>query len=550
MGVLKQTADVVLLNGNVLTMNRAGETAQAVAIREGRIVAIGQNADVQPLIDGETRVVELNGRTAMPGVVDCHVHLASDAAVDQAVEVRDFYTEVGSVRDILHRMRQASLSTPPGEWIVGRGCPMQSYRLEERRLPTKDELDEFVPMHPAFVTFGAHILVANTPAIKEKGITRDTPDPQGGTVVKDEVTGEPTGVLRERAQFLVKQRATGRDPEVLAESILIELEKCAQRGVTTIHDIVVSRNEVMAYQWLRQQERLPIRVQMVVRVIESGFQRESLRDLGIMSGFGDPMLKIGGIKMSIDGGFTGKNAAFSEKLEDEPCQRGLIRIKQDELDETLLMYHEQGLRVCTHAIGDQALDMILSAHKKALATHPRRDLRHRIEHMGNWMCTPERVQAAKDMNVIPVPNPSLLYFLTNEIQTTLGQARTEDAFPGRRLIDEGFPIAFGSDAPGYWPVDALRDAGAAASHTAYNGLEIAPREKMTPWEALRGATATAAYLGFEEGRLGTLELGKLADIAILTEDPLVTPATEWGRIPVDMTLVNGQVAYERSGAAA
>src|SRR5690242_10661798 len=118
MGVLKQTADTVLLNGNVLTMNRAGETAQAVAIREGRIVAIGQNADVQPLIDGDTRVVELNGRTAMPGVVDCHVHLASDAAVDQAVEVRDFYTEVGSVRDILHRMRQASLSTPPGQWIV------------------------------------------------------------------------------------------------------------------------------------------------------------------------------------------------------------------------------------------------------------------------------------------------------------------------------------------------------------------------------------------------------------------------------------------------
>src|SRR5579872_2870112 len=401
MPVLKSTADTVLLNGNVLTLDRAGSSAQALAIRDGRIVAIGANADVQPLIAADTRVVDLDGRTAMPGVVDCHVHLASDAAVDQAVEVRDFYTEISSVREILHRMRQASLSMPPGEWIVGRGCPMQAYRLAERRLPTKDELDEFVPMHPSFVTFGAHILVANTLALQEKGVNRDTPDPQGGTVIKDEVTGEPTGVLLERAQFLVKQRATGRDPEVLAESILIELEKCLQRGVTTIHDIVVSRNEVMAYQWLRQQERLPIRVQMIVRVIESGFQRESLRDLGLMSGFGDGMLKLGGIKMSIDGGFTGKNAAFSEKLDDEPCNRGLIRIKQDELDETVQMYHEQGLRVCVHAIGDVALDMILSSHQKAQAAHPRRGMRHRVEHMGNWMCTPERLQLAKEVDVIP-----------------------------------------------------------------------------------------------------------------------------------------------------
>ncbi|MFI5268885.1 MAG: amidohydrolase [Chloroflexota bacterium] len=545
MPALRESADLALLNGNVLTLDRAGATAQALAIRDGEIVAIGDNAAVQPFIAGDTRVVDLGGRTAMPGVVDCHVHLASDAAVDQAVEVRDFYTEVHSVRDILHRMRQASINTPAGEWIVGRGCPMQSYRLDERRLPTKDELDEFVPMHPSFVSFGAHVLVANTQALQDKGITRDTPDPQGGTVVKDETSGEPTGVLLERAQHLVKQRATGRDPEVLSESILIELEKCLQRGVTGIHDIIVSRNEVMAYQRLRQQNRLPVRVQMIIRVIESGFQRESLRDIGIMSGFGDSMLKIGGIKMSIDGGFTGKNAAFSEKLDDEPCNRGLIRINQDELDETVMMYHEQGLRVCVHAIGDVALDMILSSHQKAMAAHPRRGLRHRIEHMGNWMCTPERLQIAKEVDVIPVPNPAFLHYLTHEIQASLGHWRTEDAFPFRRLIDDGFPLAFGSDAPGYWPVDPLRDAGAASSHTAYNAIEISPEGRITPYEALRGATATAAYLGFDEGRLGTLEVGKLADVAILQEDPLKTSPTEWGKVPVDMTIVNGQVAYER-----
>jgi len=165
--------------------------------------------------------------------------------------------------------------------------------------------------------------------------------------------------------------------------------------------------------------------------------------------------------------------------------------------------------------------------------------------MGNWMCTPERLQIAKDVDVIPVPNPAFLHFLTHEIQTSLGHWRTEDAFPFRRLIDAGFPLAFGSDAPGYWPVDPLRDAGAASSHTAYNAIEISPEGRITPYEALRSATATAAYLGFEEGRLGTLEVGKLADVAVLQEDPLKTSPTEWGKVPVDMTIVNGQVAYER-----
>jgi len=543
-------ADLILLNGRIATFDSAGSTAQALAARNGEIVAIGDNASVKGLAASDTEIIDLAGRIAMPGLVDCHVHLASDAAADQAVEVRDFYTDVHSVKDILHRVRQASLSTPPGEWIVGRGCPMQAYRLEERRLPTKDELDEYVPMHPAYVTFGAHVLIANTLALQDKGVTRDTPDPQGGTVVKDPQTGEPTGELLERAQFLVKSRATGRDPEVLAESIHIELEKCLQRGITGIHDIIVSRNEVLAYQTLRAQNRLPLRVDMIIRVIESGFRRESLADLGIISGFGDSMLKIGGIKMSIDGGFTGKNAAFTEKLEDEPCNRGLIRINQDELDETVDMYHRQGMRICVHAIGDVALDMILSSYAKAQAAFPRTGTRHRVEHMGNWMCTPERLNLAKDNGIIPVPNPSFLHYLTDEIQTTLGQTRLEDAFPFRTLLDTGFPLAFGSDSPGYWAVDILRDAGAAASQTAYNGTPMTPAQRISPTEALRAGTTTAAYLGFAENRLGTLETGKLADIAVLAEDPFTTPPTDWAKLPVDCTIVNGQVAYRREPARA
>jgi predicted amidohydrolase YtcJ len=230
-------------------------------------------------------------------------------------------------------------STPPGQWIVARGSPLADFRLHERRLPTMADLDYAVPHNPTYISFGAHVIIANTLALRECGITRDTPSPQGGTVVKDTMTDEPTGELRERAQFLVKRRDSTVDPETLAERIAVELEKCAHRGVTCVHDIIISKEEVQAYQLLARAGRLPVRVHMLIRVIESNFNKHSLLDLELVHGLGSEWLQIGGIKMSIDGGFTGKNAAFSEPIAgDNDHHEGLIRIKQDELDETIELY--------------------------------------------------------------------------------------------------------------------------------------------------------------------------------------------------------------------
>ena len=539
------SADLILVNGRVLTMDAQDSEALAVAIKDDRILAVGTNAEIEALAGPNTRGVDLAGQVALPGLADIHVHLASDALQADAVEVRDFFdAQVASIRDIQERIRERAAQLPPGTWLIARGSPMQDLRLTDRRWPTRYDLDEFAPDHPCYVSFGAHVIVANTLALEAKGVTRDTPDVQGGTVVKDE-SGELTGVLRERAQFLVKSRAAGQeDVETIAEHILFDLERAAARGVTTVHDIVVNRDEVRAYQLLLAQGRLPVRVQIIPRVIESNFSKESLLDLGFLQGFGNDWLRIGGIKMSIDGGFTGKNAAFSEPLayhgEENP---GLIRIKQDELDDTVWRYHEMGMRCCVHAIGDIALDMILEAYDKAITRLPRPDHRHRVEHFGNWMFTPERYQRAKRLGILPIPNPSLLYFLGTEVLETLGPKRTQNVFPMRTLLDNGFPLAFGSDAPGYWPVDPLRDLGATVARTSIDDRALSPEQAIGVRAALRAQTATAQWVGFQERKLGTLEPGKLADVTVLAADPFTHPPSDYRNLPISLTLAGGKLTH-------
>lgn len=539
-------ADLLLINGRVLTMDVRDAVAQAVAVRDGKIVAAGSTREIEPLAGTSTRVIDLDGRTAMPGLTDCHVHLASDSSrAVEAVECRDLYDPgVDSVAAIVSRIRQWAGSTPPGQWIIARGSPLADCRLAERRLPTRAELDAAAPGNPTYISFGAHVVIANTSALREGGITRDTPDPQGGAVMKDPATGEPTGELRERAQFLVKRKEGAIDPEALAERIALELETCSHRGVTSIHDIVITREEVQAYQLLARAGRLPVRVHMLIRVIESSFSRESLLDLGLVHGLGSDWLQIGGIKMSIDGGFTGRNAAFREPLAGAGGQHlGLIRIDQRELDETVDLYHALGMRICTHAIGDIAMDMILDAYEKALDKRPRPDHRHRVEHMGNWMMTPERVARARRLGLLPIANPPFLYFLGDPVVEMLERRVTEQGFPFRTLWNAGFPLSFGSDAPGYYPVDPLRDLGTAVAHQTLSGQRVSASEVLTRREALRSQTINAAYTGFQERTLGSIEVGKLADIAVLGDDPLTFAPERFQELPVDITIAGGQVVH-------
>jgi len=254
--------------------------------------------------------------------------------------------------------------------------------------------------------------------------------------------------------------------------------------------------------------------------------------------------------MSIDGGITGRVAAFTEPYADDPCRCGLIRIPSEELDETVDAYHRAGHRVCIHAIGDRAMDMALDAVEKALAKKPRQDHRHRIEHLGNWMITKERLARIRRLEVLPVPNVPFMHYIYESLLACMGPKRLEGSFGIKTMLDSGIRLTSGSDGPGYWPADPLRDMCTSVSRKIWSGETVGSDEAISATQALRMYTINAAYNGFDERIKGSIEPGKLADLAVLADDPLSIEPERIKDIPVDMTIVDGKVAFVHERATA
>jgi predicted amidohydrolase YtcJ len=536
--------DLILYNGKIRSFAADGATFEALASAGGRIVATGASDEVRRLAGPDTEQIDLEGRTAIPGLTDTHVHLAEKGTAEmEFVDCRDFYTETYSIADILQTFAKRAAEAPKGSWIVAHGSPMQDFRLKEKRFPDKHDIDRAIPDHPVSISFGAHITIANSLALKLAKITKDSADPAGGAIRKDPQTGEPTGELHERAQLILRKAAPVFSYLQLKDGIVYALNQCLERGVTTVHDIVRSGEPVRAYQEIYQEGRLPARVSLLPRVIESFIESKSLIELGLITGFGNEWLRVGGVKMSIDGGITGRNACFYDPYEDDEHNCGIIRIEQDELNETVLRCHTAGLRCCVHAIGDRAFDMALGAYENAIEKSPRKDHRHRIEHMGNWLASPERMQRMVRSGIIAIPNIAIGYYVGDAILDCVGEKRLTKAFPFRTLLKNGVIIAGGSDSPGYWPVDPLRDIAACVSRRMRWGDVWIPEERISLQEAFAMHTTTAAYVGFEENDKGTLEVGKLADIAVCAEDPFAIQPEKIKDLKVEMTVVGGEVGY-------
>jgi predicted amidohydrolase YtcJ len=325
--------------------------------------------------------------------------------------------------------------------------------------------------------------------------------------------------------------------------------RALERGVTTVHDVVKTTVAVRAYHELAHERALPLRTSLLIRVIESAIQPETLLNLGMGTPFGNDWLRMGGVKMSVDGGITGKASAFYEPyLGRDDCDCGMIRIPTEELDHTVDAYHRAGHRICVHAIGDRAMDMALDAFEKATASYPRTDHRHRIEHFGNWMVIPERLERARKMQVLPVPNLSFMKYIYGPTLSFVGAERLRGAFPMRSLLASGMPITTGSDGPAYWPADPLRDVQTMVTRLTNSGLVVEKDEAITVEAAMRVVTRNAAFNGLEEDIKGSIEPGKLADLAILERNPLQVPADQIESIRVDGTIAGGRVVFQRRGA--
>ena len=540
--------DLILTNGAVLTADAANSRAEAVAVWNGRIGAVGRASEIEPLGDGRTRVIDLKGRCVLPGLTDPHVHFADGGAhMMHRIDCRDFYSNVRSIPQITENIREQAASQPPGTRVVAHGSPMQDFRMPEGRFPDRHELDAAAPDNPVAINFGAHITIANSKALELAGIRAGGAAPGGGAIEFDH-NGEPTGKLVERAQYLVRNIIPKYSYQQMKDGILFAAGRCLARGITNIHDIVTNNESIRGYQELAEARQLPIRVSMLIRVIEAAIQKESLLNLGIKTGFGDDWLRIGGVKMSIDGGITGHVAKFYEPYVDDPCHDGLIRIEQDELDETVMAYHRAGHRICIHAIGDVAMDMALRSLEAALKEAPRNDHRHRIEHLGNWLVDDERLELIKRTGVLPVPNIPFMHFIWDSLLACIGDARLEDSFNIRTMLDAGLQITSGSDGPAYWPLDSLRDLGTCVSRRTWTGTTVGADQAITVDEAIRMFTINAAYNAFEENVKGSIERGKIADFAVLAENPHDVEAERIKDITVDMTIVDGAIAFFRDGA--
>ena len=563
-------ADLILVNGKIITVDDKDSIAEAVTIKMGKIVKAGTTEEIEAMAGEGTTRIDLMGRAVLPGLTDCHVHMISGGtrALDQSkLDCRDFYhPEIKSIEDVLQRMKEHAKKNKKGDWIVAIGSPMQDIRFKEKRFPTRWDLDKATPDNPAFISFGAHITVANSLALEVAGLTKETPNPVAGLIVKDE-SGELTGLLREKAQNLVSNLTSPGGREIIEDAIRrgitipgassytfedlkegarTAVQKCIERGVTTVHDIVTSAEEIRAYQEVLEEGDLKMRIHLLVRAYESRIKAESILNMGLKTRFGNDWLKIGGIKLSIDGGMTGCNAAFYEPYAHEPWNTGVVRIPQETLDDLVDRFHRAGHRLCVHAIGDRAFDMILDAYEKAITATPRSDHRHRIEHgPANYLCTPERLERMKDLGIFPLPNINFLYYFGDPLYTTLGKERMEHAFPFKMLLDEGIRFSSGTDAPGYMPIDVLRDIWVCVARRSWDGVEVSPEEAISVMDAIRLFTIDAAYAGFEEGIKGSIEPDKLADLIVLNEDILTVDPSTIKDIAVDYTIVNGEIVYER-----
>ena len=548
MSIAALSPDLILTNGTVLTADQNNNQAEAVAVWNGRIGAVGAKSDIEVLGDNRTQIVDLKGRCVLPGLTDPHVHFADGgASMMHRLDCRDFYSNVRSIPQIIEKISEQAQSQPPGTWVVAHGSPMQDFRMPEGRFPTRHELDVASPNNPVTINFGAHITIANSKALELAGVNKSTDAPPGGAIELDD-SGELSGKLVERAQYLVRAVVPEYSYEQMKKGILFASERCLSRGITNIHDIVTNHESIRAYQELEQAGELPIRVSLLIRVIEAAIQKESLLNLGIKTGFGNDWLRIGGVKMSIDGGITGHVAKFYEPYVDDPCHEGLIRIEQGELDETVSAYHKAGHRICIHAIGDVAMDMALRSLDSVLKEDPRVDHRHRVEHLGNWLVNDERLDLIKRNNILPVPNIPFMHYIWESLLACIGDERLEESFNIKTMLEAGLPITSGSDGPAYWPLDSLRDLGTAVSRKTWTGKTVGADQAITVEEAIRMFTINAAYNAFEEKIKGSIEPGKVADFAVLEQSPYEVEPARIKDIPIDMTIVDGKIAFFREGA--
>jgi predicted amidohydrolase YtcJ len=541
---VKTAADLVLINGKIWTVNKAQPEVEAIAIWHGRIVTVGKNADVRALAGPATRIIDLHGRRVVPGFYDSHIHLLGSGQRLSEVALKDAADEA----EFGKRLAEFDRKLPRDRWLLG--GEWDHDRTFKGELPTAELIDKYVSSgRPVCLRrYDGHMAVVNSRALKQAGITADTPDPAGGEIFRKRGSKEPSGVLRDNAMGLVDQLIPAPSESEVVEAVKAALEEARREGVTSAQDMDGSDRATRTklfrlYQNLAKTGQLTTRIDFRWPIAEW----KRLADLGAESGFGDDWVKIGGLKGFADGSLGSSTAKMFEPFLNEPGNTGVRVTPLDKMREYVLGADAAGISVAIHAIGDQANAEMLDIFAEVAKVNGPRDRRFRVEHAQHLR--PVDYARFKEVGVIPSMQP---YHAIDDGRWAVGRIgpkRCASSYAFRSLLDAGAKLAFGSD----WsvaPISPILGIDAAVNRRTLDGKDPQgwyPEQRITVQEAIEAYTLTSAYAGFEDEDRGSLEPGKLADLVVLSRDILADSERDHiAETKVLMTVVGGRIVHEKA----
>ncbi|UCH64343.1 MAG: amidohydrolase [Fidelibacterota bacterium] len=530
---MKHTRDVIYLNGNIWTGVAGAPRAEALAVRGEEILAVGSGDEVSALCGPQARVVDLKGRSVVPGFIDSHTHFISGGLQLTSVDLRD----AQSRREFVRRIGKFAKGLKEGRWITGGDWDHEAWGGE---LPHRDWIDTVTPDVPVFVNrLDGHMALANSRALERAGITMETPDPDGGTIMRDPVTGQPTGILKDEAMALVYATIPAPTEKELDEALERAMDHAVAQGITQIHDMG-TWSHLETLRRAARKETLKLRVYSFVP-LSTWPQLGQYID---MYGQGGNWHRWGGLKGFVDGSLGSTTAWFYQPYDDAPQTHGLVVTDTSVLRSWIERGDALGLQVAVHAIGDQANDWLLDTYASISAKNGSRDRRFRIEHAQHL--TNNAIERFRHQGVVPAMQPYHAIDDGRWAEKRIGPERIKTTYAFRALLDAGASVCFGSD----WtvaPISPLEGIYAAVTRRTLDGLNPegwVPAEKITVAEALRCYTLHSARSGFMEDRTGTLEPGKLADFVVLSQDLFTIDPVDIPQAQIFMTIVGGKVQYQ------
>lgn len=531
----------IFKNGKIFTMDPKVPQAEAMAIQFGRIFKIGKNSEIEQLATSQTQIIDLQGQTVLPGFIDTHNHFCLYALLTDQADCRP---AAGCIKgdDVIDALRAQAAKTKPGKWIMGWGYA--PYLLEDKKELTRFDLDKATKRHPiCLVHVSVHGAVVNTLALQKLGYTKRTPNPPGGVIYRDE-KGEPNGILSESAFMnplffqrpsIYSQMVADYEPQERVEMIL----RCAARyqklGLVGAHDPFVDSLTLKTYQEAEKTGKLNFRLYAYIL----NQWADPLLSMGIKRGFGSEWVKIGAIKIFLDGGMSSRTAAVSKPyVFPKGAGRGILNYDQKSINQEIEKFQRAGYQISVHAQGDRALAMLLKAFGRTIDKE--NSLRHHIVHAGNL--TSSQIEEVRDLGLYITSQPNFFSLLGDGFMEAYGEERSRELYRFRTLLAKGIRLAFSSDCPvaDPNPLIGLRDA---VLRQTGSGKEFGPAEAVSAEEALALYTREAAYFSFEEENRGTLQEKKFADFIVLDKNPLEVPAERIPDCKIKMTVIGGKIVY-------